>query len=499
MRRAAHRRLPAASGRALRRVPATSGRALRRLHDDRSGQIVPLFLLGLVTFVLLVVMILNTGQEVVHRTEVQNAADAAAITQASWAARSLNLIAVNQVALTQSFSVSVVSAALAQVLSEAFAVMDDLLVQYAYVCAQSLGLGCPAAGAAAAALVTTVGTPLGLLASKGPMGAADDFRDLAIAMADMNEALARDFPAFSEGVAARLADENGVDPPLFHPGARSGRATPLPVEDGAPALELPPYGPDRLCAAAEEGTRSGGLFGGFDPHDPGTDYAPYPIARRNAAEQVALRTGLSALALQAPLARVYIRKYGVGTLHTRTDNALTRNLTSSWKLYCRTRVLPRNVPFVAVPNSALGVPGAPPIPQPVFPHVPLPHRGSPPWLPLFRVVERPPIPAQGLPAPRATRDALSVVAFTRRRTRAAVLPERFRRPDDATYAYAQAEVYSEGGTYDLFTHDWRARLVPAHRVEREPARVAAAAAAWPALQRKLQAVTAGERGVVNAH
>lgn len=473
---------------------------LRRLHRDERGQIVPLFLLGLVTFVLLVVMILNTGEEVVRRTEVQNAADAAAITQASWTARSLNLVAMNQVALTQSFTVSVVSAAVAQVATEALAVTLDLQHQYEWICEKTgvitVGLSCLGAGAAIAALAVSVQVPLGIVLSKDPGGRSGDFREIAIALTDMNAHLRDDFPKATRRIAAQVAGTNRVDPPLFHPAAAgsAGEATPLPVED-APPVELPPYGPSRLCRTGEEGTTTGDLFGNFESHGQGRPYRPYPLAREDAVGQDGLLLALQALKAQSALIRFYDREYGPASRQGRRDNALTRNLDQWWRVYCHGRVLPQVIPWVANPSRAKGTPGARVIPIPHVRHVPMP----PLPLSLYRVQGRPLAPLPGALTPQSTRDALSLVAFTRRRSDAAILPARFTRPEPATYAYAQAEVYSAGGTYDLFTQDWKARLVPARLVERRRREVERAVARWPGLEGFLRAAASGELDTVNAH
>lgn len=80
---------------------------LKRLHNDQRGQIVPLFMFGVLGLVLLVVFLLNTGAQLDTRMKVQNAADAAAITQAAWTARTMNLISMNNVAITQTAAASV--------------------------------------------------------------------------------------------------------------------------------------------------------------------------------------------------------------------------------------------------------------------------------------------------------------------------------------------------------------------------------------------------------
>jgi len=80
---------------------------LKSLHQDERGQIVPLFMFGILGMVLLAVFLLNTGAQLDTRMKVQNAADAAAMTQAAWTARTMNVIAMNNVAITQTAAASV--------------------------------------------------------------------------------------------------------------------------------------------------------------------------------------------------------------------------------------------------------------------------------------------------------------------------------------------------------------------------------------------------------
>ena len=90
-----------------RRFPAL----LLRLHTDESGQIVPLFIFMALTLVFVVVLVLNTGRQAEQRIEVQNAADAAVMTHASWMARSLNIVSLNNTAITQAYATAVLATA----------------------------------------------------------------------------------------------------------------------------------------------------------------------------------------------------------------------------------------------------------------------------------------------------------------------------------------------------------------------------------------------------
>ncbi len=303
-------------------MPAQRFSSSRRRRQ--SGQIVPLFLIGLTSFVLLVVLILNTGQEVVRRTEVQNAADAAAITQASWAARSLNLVSMNQVALTQSFTISVASAALAQTVAQAQIEVAQLLVQFAPACVTIIGC------APVVHITTTIQTPLLTLMAKSPVERSKDFKDLAIAMQDMNAHLADEFPAFTQRIAGELAETNRIDAPLFHPrdAATRGRATSLPIEKTATlGLELPPFGPFPLCRAGEDGT-SARVRGNFDERRRG--YAPYEAAMDDLGSYLPLNTALTNLSGYFAFMKIYRKKFSEPPLLG--ENAVTKTLEDMWQI-----------------------------------------------------------------------------------------------------------------------------------------------------------------------
>ena len=92
---------------------------LKTIKKQR-GQLMILAMFGMVPLVLLIGFIFNTGEQVSSKIRVQNAADAAAMTQATWAARSMNVMSINNTALTQTYSVTIVG-------YSAYAVMVDAL------------------------------------------------------------------------------------------------------------------------------------------------------------------------------------------------------------------------------------------------------------------------------------------------------------------------------------------------------------------------------------
>ncbi|MFT5332588.1 MAG: hypothetical protein ACJASY_002482 [Halioglobus sp.] len=70
------------------------------------GQIVALTMFLAIPAALVLAYILNGGAIAFRKTELQNATDTAAFTQAAWVARSLNVMSMNNTAMTQSFVIS---------------------------------------------------------------------------------------------------------------------------------------------------------------------------------------------------------------------------------------------------------------------------------------------------------------------------------------------------------------------------------------------------------
>jgi len=449
-------------------------RALRRLHRDERGQIVPLFILGVVSLVMLIVMLLNTGQEIVNRTEVQNAADAAAITQASWTARSLNVMAMNNVALTQSFALSAVSAVLNATAAEVMLRSARLAARYLREGTAACGTCWTGVGCVACAYYIAMGVHLGVAVIYPTVeiidenwGVSSRFSDLAIAFSDMNDHIASSFPDFTDGIQRGIADENGVDPPLFYPPAQARgsnlSATPLPVEDGG-LIEFPFFDPlGRLCNGGEEGTHRllaiFDYFENFIEHGYPRGKGPYTIAKEDADRRIS-----------EPLAAIHDVHFEYRKSQRRGKDRFTRMLKALWPAMCVPRL---------TPTAGLPIP-------------------TPPSLSLYKVTVRPDMP-NPVRRDREIRDGLSVLAFTRRQARAAVVPGRFANPPSATYAYAQAEVYTEQPAHDLFTQDWRARLVPAKLLERRTKEVVRAVEEFSTLHELLGSLSSDELRRVNAH
>src|SRR5262245_50617175 len=83
-------------------------------HRDEGGQIIFLVLFSLFALVCLIALVVNTGDQITHKMEMQNAADAVAVSGANWVARGMNVISMNNVAMTDILAVIVIAKSLSQ-------------------------------------------------------------------------------------------------------------------------------------------------------------------------------------------------------------------------------------------------------------------------------------------------------------------------------------------------------------------------------------------------
>ena len=510
---------------------------LSRLHTEEDGHIAVLAMLGSVAMVVLIAWVMNTGSLISRRIEVQNAADAAAVTQASWTARSLNVMAMNQTAMTQALAVNVVGAATAQVVAEAFAVTHDRIFE---ICRLDpvKPLGClaallfyelpvliPLAKMFDVAVDFEDGIGAGLANILRPLGRSEDYRKIAVALSAMNDTIVKEHPDFSKRVATALATQNHVDLPILYArGSRNpkpGVGPKLPVErvnDLVPlvVLDLGRYGGtgsflplpvgSTFCKLAERAPSASRTYENLshyrsDPRVSGDPSKRSPGRRGPFARVYDINRAFGDLLfpqkwIHSPLGipgaytptkikslkKIY-ESPGRKKNHTETANAITDRLTKNaplpfnWKNpggYCRLGAVAQNIPFPEI--------GA--IPHVSVRHTPISPliKGGYQTLSLYRVKERP-IRASTLP--RKTREALSVLALTKKNGAPALVIDRFESAFPDLYGYAQAEVYNVSKTrglfsrrerlagYDLFTQGWRGRLVPATLAVRDRQRIAA--------------------------
>ncbi|MCK6526400.1 pilus assembly protein TadG-related protein [Myxococcota bacterium] len=80
--------------------PNAIARAIRRarsLHRDEGGQSMAFVAVTIFLVICFVVVLLNNGRNINHKVEAQNAADAAAVSAATWQARGMNLVAMGNI------------------------------------------------------------------------------------------------------------------------------------------------------------------------------------------------------------------------------------------------------------------------------------------------------------------------------------------------------------------------------------------------------------------
>ncbi len=85
---------------------------VKSLRKAERGYILPLMLFMMLLFSSILFYLIDTGDAILRKTRLQQAADSAAITQAEWSARSLNVISMNNVAQTQLHTTRIIGASL---------------------------------------------------------------------------------------------------------------------------------------------------------------------------------------------------------------------------------------------------------------------------------------------------------------------------------------------------------------------------------------------------
>ena len=290
-----------------------AGAVMRRaLHAARreDGSIVLISMVGLITLALMIILVLNTGFQLTRRIQVQNAADAHAMTQASWTARSLNVMAMNQVGITQAMAVSTTSKALSTIALASWTAAGQTAANVASASA-TYGPPCAVPKDPISFLATFVQCSRVLMHITYTGGSAgvgiddsfdvlnkldasitdptsevgNDFEDIALAFSKMNEHLVETFPEFAAEIASELALENDVEEPLFHPReltAQQRASTRLPVEESSLVAGLDSA---MLCRRGSWGSGEagiatpGGVFENFETHGYPSGRGPYVIAR----------------------------------------------------------------------------------------------------------------------------------------------------------------------------------------------------------------------------
>jgi hypothetical protein len=192
----------------------------------QQGAFLPFVVITMVPFVLVIGMLFNTGAQIIRRQEAQNAADAAALSHATLTARAMNLLAMNNTAITQVFAINILGVTSLPVLAE----MDiAALKEQGEIASRALQAGEAAAACAAAPnplscgyasylgsevaareyhLIFNIFDPL--IDLHRDAFSAVEFGTIAAALGEMNRRVVEEFPAQAAGMHAQLSELNGV-------------------------------------------------------------------------------------------------------------------------------------------------------------------------------------------------------------------------------------------------------------------------------------------------
>ncbi len=470
--------------------------------NKQRGQLMILAMFGMIPLVLLIGFVFNTGEQVSSKIRVQNAADSAAMTQATWAARSLNVMSINNTALSQTYSVTVVGFAAAAVAFQAAplivkeqAEIAKALANCAQLCTNPIG--CAAAAVCAAGPVAREVHLLDEIipryrAIAGDIGGGDfaslspiptkinEFQEISAALSVMNDEIIARFPEYSKKVSQELATLNGLtDTPRFYAGFNGNDVakkekyltTGLPVKkvellNGAFKSVLG----GTLKGVSERGTQSTTLikrFHDFEQHGYSRNRGPYKEAYDDTKKAVDKLTGKDVLNKQKVLL-VYDGP------KEKTPIEFSEIADPCWN-------------FVAILQ----------------------------WLPLKYVGCTPPAPGFRLSVYEVEQDFLtqsiganfwtnpndlSILAYVERtRSGGAIFSSRFTSPVGAEFAYAQAEIYNDKHP-DLYTQNWRAVLRPSTLLESNKRSEAIAASKdFAELHVFLTSFTQQQHEYLNAH
>lgn len=467
------------------------------------GQLMILAMFGMVPLVLLVGFIFNTGEQVSSKIRVQNAADAAAMTQATWAARSLNVMSINNTALSQTYSITIVGYAAAAVMYQAAPLIVKEQAEIAKAladCAQLCSggpIGCAAAAICAAgpvarevhlldeiipryrAIAADIGG--GDFASLSPIPTKiNEFQEISAALSVMNDEIIARFPEYSKKVSKEVAKVNGLtDTPRFYTGYNGNDVvkkenyltTGLPVKkvellNGAFKSVLG----GTLKGVSERGTQNTALikrFHDFEQHGYKRNRGPYKEAYDQTKKAVDKLTGKDVLNKQKVLL-VYDGP------KEKTPITFSQIADPCWT-------------FVAILQ----------------------------WLPPKYIGCTPPTPGFRLSVYEVEQDFLtqsigssfwtdpndlSVLAYVERsRSGGEIITSKFTTAVGAEFAYAQAEIYNDKHP-DLYTQNWRAILRPSTLLESDKRNEAIEASKdFSEMHAFLTSFTKQQHGYLNAH
>jgi len=495
---------------------------IKRLHRDERGQVVVLFVIGLMALVMLVSVVFNTGQQVSAKIKVQNAADAVVISQATSVARSLNAMAMNNVAITQSFTLNILYSTLTLNLVEASGVALFLegkyIAQGIYWCgiaADFLGLN-PVAnyncaknienGVHLAVYVLNplrkIWSDLGTTLTNFKVLPPPKVRltvEITQALEEMNKTLADDFQEVSAKWSQELGEKNGLkEPTIFvagdaFPDGDGEYGTSLPVAKTAQSGGLPDFGDVvsgiksggqdlELCITGTYGTpfKFPTAYWNMQEHGYPIGTGPYKIGRDAISDKIgpinrALATRI--LFLPPPFS------LPISSHNYKVKLDFDKWIDKLWAAGCASQTMMEGKSLTSLLDRI------------DLYKIKKPYIG----LPLGSAIGGSGSTGLGLLGGRSD---WAIIAITHQnQPKGALGGNLFTNPVGGHFAYAQAEVYNPVW-YDLYTQDWKAKLVPASLLTDDDLKAKVATAVekhYEELGQLLDKVPVAESGAYGAH
>jgi hypothetical protein len=425
-------------------------------HRRQRGQVVWLMALCAIPIALGIGYLFNSAELLSRKVRAQNAADAAALSQATWMARSMNVMATNNVAFTQTEAILVASSAVMLTATD----LTEYQGQEGITQGIRAGSTCTAIVTAVAcvdALYKLIQLYLSARALENIVAlatAAGDLADHARAFAQSNDQLAQNFARFSADMQRSLAQTNGLtDPPrivpvIWNPGqsdlepdvVRADRlSTGLPVAriDWGNSLDLPP---DLLAKFWKLLRPTNGM--GYDGQhrvlfgNAGKNFLEHGYNdQNNNPSEDSDEVGPWAMA----------RNDVKDALEKSVDHAKNANWSSRWS--------EEDPDYDTCWDTASMVPA---IPEAFGVPIPCIRGGlsGPDWVYLYG----PAAPENGHMDESGITDVLVLAKSSRARN--FVAPKRFTNTLPAAYGIAKSRLYSASLAVDLYSSDWHATLVP---------------------------------------
>ena len=223
---------------------------MTRLHRDQGGQVSALAVVAAGIFACLLILVINTGAATSGKIEMQNAADAAAVSGATWVARGLNIISLNNVTESQLLALALIIPAL------------DRAAPLAEATLQLELLACPALVFPVAIIACKIAIQVQLYILKGytrpaieimqPLAERNSFLWTTMRLlGQMNGLVSRTFPLMAQSETYRIAVTNGADLGVLIPAQYSSGGSLLPTLPVRPGKMRPD-----LCVPTREGSPS---------------------------------------------------------------------------------------------------------------------------------------------------------------------------------------------------------------------------------------------------